>query len=79
MTINEAFADVADIIAKMNPDKIIELKAPQYISERVELLVTKKKNNQISIEESYELERLLALDLFISLAKARARILLKAA
>ncbi len=78
MNIVEAFGDVADIIAQMNPQTIIGLKAPKQMSERVEYLVSKKKDNQISTEESNELERLLALNLFISLAKARANILLKA-
>ena len=36
MTITEAFGDVADIIAQMNPDKIIALKASKSISDRVE-------------------------------------------
>ena len=79
MTITEAFGDVADIIAQMNPDKIIPLKASKSMSDRVEELVSKKKEGLISVEESNELERLLGLDLFISLAKARARFLIKAA
>ena len=79
MTIKEAFGDIANIIAQMNPDMIIGLKAPQSMSDRVEELVYKKKDGLISTEESYELERLLGLNLFISLAKARAHFLLKAA
>jgi len=39
---------------------------------RVEELVQKKKEGSLSFEESIELERYLALDLLISLAKARA-------
>jgi hypothetical protein len=79
MTVTEAFGDVADIIARMDPTKIIGLNAPKTMSDRVEILVNKKKDSVISMEETCELERLLALDLFISLAKARAHILLKAA
>ena len=79
MTITEAFGDVADIIAQMNPNKIIELKASKSMSDRVEELVSKKKEGLISVEESNELERLLGLDLFIILAKVRARFLIKAA
>ncbi len=75
MTITEAFGDVADIIAQMNPEMIIGLKAPQSMSDRVEDLIYKKKDGLISIEESNELERLLGLNLFISLAKARAHFL----
>ncbi len=79
MTVTEAFGDVADIIARMDPAKIVGLKASKQMSDRVEHLVNSKKDNVITIEEAAELERLLALDLFISLAKARAFALLKAA
>lgn len=79
MTVTEAFGDVADIIARMDPSKIVGLKASKSMSDRVEYLVNKKKDNLITFEESNELERHLALDLFISLAKARAYALLNAA
>ena len=48
------------------------------MSERVQQLVLRKKDGVITSEEITELERLLALDLFISLTKARARKLLAA-
>jgi hypothetical protein len=73
MVISEVFGDIAETIAQLNPQQIISLKAPKGISERVEELVSRKKNGIISIDESIELERFLALDLFISLTKARAR------
>jgi hypothetical protein len=43
MTVTEAFGDVADIIARMNPTKIIGLKASKQMSDRVEYLVNRKK------------------------------------
>ena len=73
MIISEVFGDIAEVIARLNPQQIINLKAPKGISERVEELVSRKKDGIISIDESVELERFLALDLFISLTKARAR------
>ena len=79
MTVTEAFGDVADIIARMDPTKIVGLKASKQMSDRVEYLVYRKKDALITPEEASELERLLALDLFISLAKARAHVLLKTA
>lgn len=42
------------------------------IQRRIELLVEKKKNGAILPEEKEELERYLAYDLLIGLAKARA-------
>ena len=76
MSITEVFSDIAEVIARMNPQEVVGLKAPQLMSDRVEQLINKKKEGVISLEEASELERFLALDLFISLTKARARMLL---
>lgn len=78
MSVAEAFGDVAGSLAQLAPDKVIALKAPQRMSERVEELVGRKKDGIITVDEAIELERFLALDLFISLTKARARLLLSA-
>jgi hypothetical protein len=78
MLISEVFEDIANTIAQLNPAQIVQLKAPSVMSERVASLVEKKKEGNISIDENAELERFLALDLFISLTKAKARLLLKA-
>jgi hypothetical protein len=48
------------------------------MSVRVEVLINRKKEGLISEDENAELERFLGLDLLISMAKARARQLLKA-
>ncbi len=72
MSISEAFGDVASLIAQMAPEKIIALKASKTMSVRVENLIYLKKEGSISVEENSELERFLALDLFIGLAKAKA-------
>ena len=72
MSISEAFGDVASLIAQMAPEKIIALKASKTMSVRVENLIYLKKEGIISLEENAELERFLALDLFIGLAKAKA-------
>jgi ArsR family metal-binding transcriptional regulator len=76
MSITEAFGDVASLIAQMAPEKIVSLKASKQMSEEVERLVMLKKAGTISFEQTAELERFLALDLFISLTKARARALI---
>lgn len=76
MSVAEAFGDIATVIAKIAPSKIVELKASSSMQKRVNELIQKKKNAQISMDESVELERYLSLDLFITLAKARAQLLL---
>lgn len=60
MTVSEAFGDTADLIAHMDPEKVMALKASTQISERVEELLERKKNQLITTEESNELERFLA-------------------
>jgi hypothetical protein len=77
MLVSEVFGEVANTIAQLNPSQIAQLKAPLEMSKRVSDLVDKKKLENLSLEETAELERFLALDLFISLAKAKAHLLLK--
>ncbi|MEM9888943.1 MAG: hypothetical protein AAF849_23825 [Bacteroidota bacterium] len=76
MTTVEAFEQIADHLALISPEKIVALKAPATMAARVETLIYKKKEEGISKEESTELERYLALDLLINLAKARAKYLM---
>jgi hypothetical protein len=71
MGVVEAFGNIADILARMAPEKVATLKADEAMSERVEALVLKKKERIISEDELIELERYLSLDLLINLAKAR--------
>jgi len=78
MTVAEAFGDVAEILAEMAPSKIMEIRPSKDLADRVEVLINKKKEGEISWEETLELERYLALDMLINLAKARARRLLVA-
>jgi hypothetical protein len=78
MTINEAFGDIAEVLAGLAPERVVDIKAPAPISKRVELLVNRKKDGIITYDETMELERFLALNMLISLAKARARVLLAA-
>ncbi len=76
MQISEAFGDIAESIAMLNPQQIVELKASKKMSDRVEELVLKKKEAQLNTDETIELERFMALNIFISLTKARARTIL---
>jgi hypothetical protein len=78
MTVTQAFDDIAEILAQLDPKKIAELHAAPELSLRVEELVNKKKEALITPDESIELERYLALDMLINMAKARARRLLAA-
>ena len=78
MTVTEAFGNLADVLADMHPQKIAALKSSPAMSARVAELIAAKKNGVLTAAENAELERFLGLDLFISLAKARAHKLLQA-
>lgn len=60
------------MLAKLDPRAVVQLRADESVSQQVEMLVGKKKRGTISMEETLELERYLALDMLISMAKARA-------
>ena len=78
MSVGEAFGDIAEILAGLAPEKVAKLVASKEMAMRVEELVQKKKQTQLSSDESLELERYLSLDLLLNLAKARARLMLTA-
>jgi len=73
MTVAEAYSEVAERLARVNPLEISNLPSLESMSERVEELVYKKKDGNISVDETVELERYLSLDLLISLAKTKAK------
>lgn len=77
MTASLAAQDqIAAFLADAMPEKILAFKFAPSIQQRIEVLVIKKKEGQITPEEQDELQRYLAYDLLIGLAKARASSLL---
>ena len=78
MTAIPAYDEVAVLLAKLDPTKIIALQPSESSSKRLSLLLEKNRDGLLTSEENYELDRLLALDHLISLAKAYARIQLAA-
>ena len=79
MTAIPAYDEVAVMLAQLDPSKVINLKPSQSSCERLSVLLEKNKNEKISADEIYELDRLLALDHLIALAKVHARIQLNVA
>ncbi len=63
---------IAAFLAEAIPEKILSFKFAPSIQKRIELLVNKKKEGSITAEEEEELDRYMAYDLLIGLAKARA-------
>jgi hypothetical protein len=79
MSVVETFELFAANLAEIDPAKMINLKAPEAMSKRLEELIQKKKQEGHTGEETTELERYITLDLLINLAKARALRMLNAA
>jgi hypothetical protein len=68
-----AYEEVAHFIAELDPNKLLTLKPSTIVQSRVETLIFKKKEDGLSSEEQYELDRYLALEHLVSLAKVHAR------
>ena len=79
MTPIPAYDEVAVLLAQLDPSKVVNLKPSPSSCERLSLLLEKNQNSSLTTDENYELDRLLALDHLIALAKAHARIQLNAA
>ena len=79
MTAQLAYDHVADFIATLNPAKILELRAPESMRERLEHLIEREKDGLLTLAEKDELDHYLVLERLIRLAKAHARIKLAAA
>ncbi len=73
-----AYEEVAEFLAALSPHKIIKLRPSAEVQSKVEELIAKKKDDQITIEEKDELERYMASEYLIALTKARARLRLSA-
>ena len=61
------------IVSGMPPEKIIAFRPPKSAMNRLEALITKKKQEELSKEEVSELDHYLFLEHIFRLAKARAR------
>jgi hypothetical protein len=73
---NFAYDEIAGFIASMDPQKLIQFKASEKLQQRVDDLLYKNTEGQITEEERSELEHFLVIDNIISLAKLRAQKLL---
>jgi hypothetical protein len=67
------YDEVAEFLAKLDPKSLIAWRPSDAVQERIENLIFKKKDNQLTLDEQYELDRYMALEHLIALTKARAR------
>jgi len=73
MTIYSAYDQVADLLASLEPEKLLALKASAEMHERLESLIEKSKEGDLSRKEKDELDHYLVLERLVRLAKIRAR------
>ena len=66
------YDDFATFIAGLSPEKMLAYYAPEKVQQRVDYLVTQKKEDRITTEEAQELEKYFLFEHIIRLAKARA-------
>ncbi len=74
--ISEVYEEMAEILAQMDPVKVMGLQASPARHRRLEDLLEKNRNGELSDKESAELDRMLLLNRMIGLAKIRAKRLL---
>lgn len=73
MTIYSMYDQVADLMASLAPEKVLQLKAPVEMQHRFNGLVEKAKESSLSVEEKDELDHYVVLERLMRLAKIRAR------
>lgn len=72
MTAASTYDSVADFLASMDPARILELHAPEAMQSRMEELLEKEKEQELTKVEKDELDHYLVLERLIRLAKANA-------
>jgi hypothetical protein len=73
MTIYNAYDQMATLIATLDPEKVLALKATDDMQSRLEDLVEKSKNGELDRKEKDELDHYIVLERLIRLAKIRVQ------
>ena len=72
MVVYNVYDQVAELIANLNPAKVMALKADEELQTRFEDLVEKSKYAQLNTVEKDELDHYIVLERLIRLAKIRS-------
>lgn len=73
------YDELAELLASMDSDKVLKFHASKPAQERLEALLEKNKEGELTTIEAQELEKYMAVEHIVRLAKARARQRLAAA
>jgi hypothetical protein len=66
------YDELAELLANMDPAKVIQFHASKKSQKRLEELLEKNKEGVLNEEEKIEIERFMAVEHIVRLAKARA-------
>ncbi len=72
MVVYSAYDQIAELIAELNPAKVMALKANKELQNRFESLVEKSKESSLDFQEKDELDHYVVLERLIRLAKIRS-------
>lgn len=72
MVVYNAYDQIAELIAELNPAKVMALKANEELQNRFEDLVEKSKESNLNLQEKDELDHYVVLERLIRLAKIRS-------
>ena len=67
------YDEIAEFIASMDPLRLVQFNAPPSLQRRVDDLLERNQEGNLSAEERSELDHYLVIDHLISLAKVRAQ------
>jgi hypothetical protein len=72
MVVYNAYDQIAELIAELNPAKVMALKANEELQNRFEDLVERSKESNLNLQEKDELDHYVVLERLIRLAKIRS-------
>lgn len=72
MIVYNAYDQIAELIAELNPAKVMALKANKELQMRFESLVSKSKESSLDNREKDELDHYIVLERLIRLVKIRS-------
>ena len=72
MVVYNVYDQVAELMANLNPTKVMAMKADDELQARFEDLVEKSKYSQLNVQEKDELDHYIVLERLIRLAKIRS-------
>lgn len=78
MIATRAYDEVADFLAKIDPQQIIAFRPSEQAQMRVEDLLYREKNAALTIEEKSELDHYMTIEHLMRLAKAKAHQIISA-